>query len=346
MKILIIGGAVFIGRKTAEMLIQKGHHVTLFHRSPLLNPISNLSGEIYGDRRNLMKYADRFRELSPDVVLDMIPMIQQDALDTVSIFEGIAGRLIAVSSQDVYRVYGKLIGIESGSEDPIPLAETAPLRTRLYPYRGPTLRDDADPGKWVDFYDKIPVETAVMGSEILPGTVLRLPMVYGPNDRQHRLFDILKRIDDKRKTIILDELIAEWRWTRGYVEDVAAAVALAVCEPAAGNRIYNVGEPDGLSMKEWTELVGKVAGWDGMVIAVPPELLPEGMQSKMDARQHLVTDTSRIRLELGFKETLTREEALLRSIEWERAHPPETYDPDRFDYAGEDQIVASLGTMD
>lgn len=74
----------------------------------------------------------------------------------------------------------------------------------------------------MDAYDKILVERAVMGDADPVGTILRLPMVYGPGDPQHRLFQYLKRMDDRRPAILMDEGAAGWRWSRGYVENVAA----------------------------------------------------------------------------------------------------------------------------
>ncbi len=113
----------------------------------------------------------------------------------------------------------------------------------------------------MDAYDKIAVERVVLANADLPGTVLRLPMVYGPGDSQHRLFEYLKRMDDNRPTIPVDEGLASWRWTRGYVENVAAAVALAATNPRATGRVYNVGEDKGRSTIEWIEEIGGAAGW-------------------------------------------------------------------------------------
>ena len=83
-----------------------------------------------------------------------------------------------------------------------------------------------------------------MGAPDLLGTVLRLPAVYGPGDYQHRLFAYVKRMDDWRPAVLLGEGMASWRWTHGYVEDMASAIALAVTDERAAERVYNVGEQD------------------------------------------------------------------------------------------------------
>ena len=62
-----------------------------------------------------------------------------------------------------------------------------------------------------------------------------------------------------------------------------------------------------------------------------------------DAETHdLVTDTSRIRSELEYQESVPMNIALKQTIAWERANPPDNFDPKRFDYALEDKILDSL----
>jgi nucleoside-diphosphate-sugar epimerase len=251
-------------------------------------------------------------------------------------------RVVAISSQDVYRAYGKIIGLEPGPVEPVPLAETALLRQRLFPYRGEHPRSQDDPLRRLDDYEKILVERAVMGDPDLPGTILRLPMVYGPRDQQHRSFEYLKQMDDQRPAILLDEGLAQWRWTRGYVENVALAIALAVMDERATGRIYNVGEVGALFTAEWVEKIGRTAGWQGEVVIVPKDRLPAHLQAGVNTDQHLVVDTSRIRKELGYTEPVPRDEAIRRTIAWERTHPPEQSDPGQFDYAAEDSILTEL----
>jgi nucleoside-diphosphate-sugar epimerase len=64
-----------------------------------------------------------------------------------------------------------------------------------------------------------------MANPNLPGTVVRLPMVYGAKDIRHRFYSYLQRMDDRRCAIVLEESIARWRGSYGYVENVAYALA-------------------------------------------------------------------------------------------------------------------------
>jgi nucleoside-diphosphate-sugar epimerase len=267
----------------------------------------------------------------------MIPRNAQDAWSVVSIFKGIAQRVVALSSQDVYRAYGKLRGRESGSIEPVPLTEDSPLRTKLNPYRVQT----GESGHLVLHYEKILAEQIYMANPELPGTILRFPMIYGPRDYyQHRLFEYLKRMDDGRPAILLEEGQAEWRWTKGYAESLALAVVLAVTEDRAVGRIYNVGERETLTWADWVRAIGHAAGWDGEVVVVSRDHLPAHLVSDENTDQHLVVDTTRIRKELGYREHIPSEEALRRTVAWERAHPPGKVDPGQFDYAAEDVVLA------
>lgn len=181
-----------------------------------------------------------------------------------------------------------------------------------------------------------------MGEKDLPGTVLRLPMVYGPGDPLHRLFPILKRIDDGRTALLLDERMAQWRATRGFVENVAAAIALAATHDAAAGRVYNVGDAAAHSELSWSRAVARAAGLRGEVLVVPPEVTPRHLNPPGNTDQHWTTSTARIRSELDFAEQVSEAAALARTIEWERAHLPAQVDPARFDYAAEDAAMAAL----
>lgn len=350
MKILVLGGTGFVGPHVVRGLVEAGHEVTLFNRGrSQAVPAADIA-RIHGDRAHLSVFAGAFRRLAPEVVLDMRPFTEGDAREVKTAFRGIARRVVAVSSMDVYRAYGRLRGSEPGPPDPVPLTEDAPLRARLFPYRGtyrgtapPPPRAEDDPDRWLDHhYDKIPVERVVLGDPDLPGTVLRLPMVYGPRDEQHRLFPYLKRMDDRRPAIVLGETQARFRGSRGYVENVGAAIALAVADDRAAGRVYNVGDADPPTEANWARAIGRGAGWDGQLVVVPDDRLADHLRPKGNLEQHLVADTTRLRQELGYAEPVSEAEGFRRAVEWERANPPDEIDAAGFDYAAEDAVLAAL----
>jgi nucleoside-diphosphate-sugar epimerase len=253
----------------------------------------------------------------------MFPVGEEDARAGVARFAGVARRIVVISSGDVYRAYGRLLGTEPGSPEPVPIAEDAPLRGSLFPYR----QTAAGPTDWTYHYEKILVERAVLAGP-LPGTVLRLPAVYGPGDPYRRLRPYIKRMDDRRPAILLEENHAAWRWTHGYVEDVAQAIALAVADERATGRVYNIGEAVVPTMAERIRQIGEVAGWAGEAVPLSADRLPPHLRLPYQPQQDLVTDTGKVRRELGFNESVPGNEGLRRTIEWERANPPESGDPD------------------
>ena len=217
-----------------------------------------------GDRKRLRDSARAIRAFSPNVVVDLVLASGTQAQELMCVVRGIATRVVALSSMDVYRACGVLHGLEEGPLEPLPLTENSALRTKLSTYPPAQIAFLKSVFGWLDDdYDKIPVERAILGDPDLPGTVLRLPMVYGPGDPLHRLWPLVRRMDDRRPAIIMSAPLAAWRSPRGYVENVAAGIALAAMSDASVGRIYNIGEQRSYSELEWAQRVAKAAGWNG-----------------------------------------------------------------------------------
>lgn len=47
--------------------------------------------------------------------------------------------------------------------------------------------------------------------------------MYGPSDRQHRFLPYLQQMFDQQ-SILLEEEQAQWKFSHGYVENIAAAM--------------------------------------------------------------------------------------------------------------------------
>jgi nucleoside-diphosphate-sugar epimerase len=331
MRVLIIGGTGFIGPPLATQLVEMGHSVAVFHRGNAgvrLDDVEHILGD-RGDLRSLRPIAD--------VVIDLILISGAQAQTVMDAFRGIAKRIVAASSGDVYRACGVFHGSEEGPLESMPLTEDSPLRTKLQTYPPEQIKMLQGVFGWIDeAYDKIPVERVVMSDPELPGTVLRLPMIYGPGDHLRRFHPVLRRIDDDRRVILLDEMWAAWKGPRGYVENVAHALALAAVSDKAAGSIYNVAETPAFSELDWSRKIANVAGWDGKFVTLPKDRMPAHLLAPGNAAQHWEMNSTRIRQELGYREIVPIEGAIRRTIGWERANPPTVPLPYKFDYAAED----------
>lgn len=337
MRVLVIGGTNFIGPHVVAALHRGGHEITVYHRGHHEPELPSAVRHIHSPRAAIpvLYFPSALTDPPPDVVLHMFPVGQDDARAAVARFVGVARRMVALSSGDVYRAYGRLLGSEPGPLEPVPLDEEAPLRDTFYPYR----RTAAGPADWTFHYEKILAERAVMASPALRGTVLRLPAVYGPGDPYRRLRPYIKRMDDGRPVILLETAQAEWRWTHGYVEDVAEAIALAATDERAAGKVYNVGEAETPTVADRVRELGEVAGWRGAVVPLSADRLPSHLRAPYQPRQDLVVDTRRLRTELGFTERQSRTDGLRRTIDWERASPFPAGDPGAAEYAAEDAAL-------
>lgn len=337
MRVLLIGGNGFIGRPLTRQLTEAGHEVAIFHRSAEHSPVLP-APQIHGDRNRLADYETEIRQFAPQVIVDMVLSSGPQAEASAAFAAKLQARLVAVSSMDVYRAWGVMHGTEPGDLEPLPITEDSALRRsgRTYP---PEVVEKMKPiFTWLnEAYDKVEVERAMMG--VAGNTVIRLPMVYGPGDRLHRMYGILKRIADGRPAIIMAENYAAWRGPRGYVENVAHAIALAATSRQAAGRTYQVCDEPTLTELEWQKKIAAHAGWGGRFVTLPREKTPKHLMMPGNTAQQVVASSQRIRSELGYKEVVEPGEALRRTILWEQANPPEEQSFHQFDYEAEDSAL-------
>jgi nucleoside-diphosphate-sugar epimerase len=330
MKILVIGGTGFIGPYVVRRLAEQGHQVVVFHRGQ--SKMDLRAEHILGDRSSIPK-------IKADVVIDMILSSGKQAGGLMDTFRGIARRVVAASSCDVYRACGILHGSEDGTLEPVPLTENSPLRTKPQTYPPKQMEAVRKFYPWVDHeYDKIPVERAILGDAELPGAVCRLPMVYGPGDPARRFFPMLRRIADRRHAILFEAGQSAWKAPRGFVENVADAIALVATEDRAAGRVYNIAELPAFTELEWAQKIAAAAGWRGNFMVLPKDRTPKHLIMPGNTAQHWEVDSTRIRTELGYRERVSIEDGIGRTVEWDFKNLPDAFPLYAVDYAAEDTI--------
>ena len=305
MLVTVLGGTGFIGQHVTRQLAETGADVTTIARGTTASaglPARSLEA----DRGDVGALTGTLATAAPSVVVDMIAYARRDIEILLAALPSSVERLVVISSGDVYATYGAFLGIGRGSVDATPSDERAPLRQELFPYR----RAARTPDDMLFSYEKILVERAAMDWRGGAATILRLPMVYGPNDKQRRVAKYVDRFRIGARSIHLNAAEAAWRCTRGYVEDVAAAITLAALSESAPGNVFNVGEREALSEVAWARAIAAAVNWTGELVEDPETAAT--LEANWDV--DVTMDTARIRHVLGYDESIGPELGLRRTV--------------------------------
>jgi nucleoside-diphosphate-sugar epimerase len=315
MNVMVLGATGFIGPPLVRALAGLRHDVVAVSRNPQSAQPQPGVTALALDRGDPDAVAAA--AAGADAVIDLLAMTLATTQPLIERLAGKVGRYVLASSGDVYRQYGALHRHEWLDRPSARLDEDAPLRTKLYPYRATPRRPADDPNAWLDDYDKIPIERALAAQRDLPGVIVRLPMLYGPRDRQRRFAWAIRPMLAKAPVIEVDAQWAAWRTSYGFVDDVAAGLALAATHPSAAGA-YNLGPLEAPDHAVWAGRFAAVLSWQGEVRPVSRDAVAEPARTALDALDldfPLVADTRRIRAGLGYSEPTHPTEALRRTVE-------------------------------
>lgn len=104
MKILLIEGTPFIGPRVVSEFHTRGHEVPIFHRGEREHAsIATDVRHFHGDLTTGL--ASRGSDFESECVIHMVPMNGEDMSVVMKGFFGRTGRVVAISSVDVYLAY-------------------------------------------------------------------------------------------------------------------------------------------------------------------------------------------------------------------------------------------------
>ncbi|HLW59048.1 MAG TPA: NAD-dependent epimerase/dehydratase family protein [bacterium] len=255
MKVLITGGAGFIGSHTARALLRAGAVVVV---------VDNLST---GSRANVpagvrcheLNIADeRFVEIldreRPDLIYHfafyvLVPKSVQDPLLDVDAVVGSIRLLQKAKEIGVQKIVFASSGFLYGNTAPLPVAETSPIDP-VSPY---VVAKQAIEG-YLRFYHR---------TYGVPYVVLRYSAVYGPGQRTGAMADYIRRLSSGGQA----EIWGDGSKTRDYVhiDDVVDANLLALAVPHDHPvPVYNIGTGVETTLND---LYGRIAALLGVAAA-------------------------------------------------------------------------------
>jgi nucleoside-diphosphate-sugar epimerase len=330
MRIVVLGGTRFIGRAIVAELASHGHTLLVAHRGETEPEDFPEVAHLHCLRKELPDHAKEIAAFHPEAVVDTIAMSRASSRIALDAVPGALPRVV-LSSVDVYRAYD---GLRQNVEtDPVPLTEESAVREVRFPYKGQI------PG--MDEYEKLDVEEEYLGAG---GTVLRLPMVYGPHDGQRREEFVLRRVRAGRARIPVGS--GNWISSRAFAPDIAVAARLAIENDAARGEIFNVAEQSSPTEVQWAREILAAAGSDAELVRVPDEVLPEDLGTTGALAQHFQFDSCKARTVLGWRES-ARAQTVKASVDWHLANPPaessEDFDADDAALAKAIEPAASPG---
>lgn len=311
MKVIVTGGAGFIGSHLVDRLIKKGHKVVV---------VDNLST---GKKENLNKkakfykidicspkIAEIFKIERPEIVYHYAAQIDvrkstenpmEDAkiniLGSLNLIQNLTSNIKHQTSRPKF-IFASSVGVY-GEPKTLPVKENHPLNP-IAPYPVTKLAVE----KYLNYYQS---QGLPAGRQGLNFVSLRYSNIYGPRQSSGgeggvvAIF-IANFLKGKRPVIY-----GFGQQTRDflYVDDAVEAAILALKAPAGS--IYNVGTNKEITIKAFLKLISNILNKKTKPIFQP---LRQGEIIKSR------TDYSKIKKELGWQPKYNLEKGLTRTINW------------------------------
>jgi UDP-glucose 4-epimerase len=306
-RILVTGGAGFIGSNVADRFVALGHEVAVFDNlSSGFREFVPPKAKLYvGDLADAVEVDRVVADFRPEIVdhhaaqIDVRHSVADPAFDARVNILGSIGLMQACRAHGVRKiVYASTGGALYGEGRQLPATEDHPVNPEA-PYGA----------------SKHTVEHYLYIWKLLHGldyTVLRYPNVYGPRQNPHgeagvNAIFIGLMLAGKRPRIFGDgNAVRDYL----YVDDVVEGNVLALAK--GSGEMVNLGTGVGTSVNDIVRELKAITGFSEDAIHEP---------ARPGEVQRIYLDASRAKQVLGWAPRVTFADGLRRTVEWSRHHP-------------------------
>ncbi len=325
-KALVIGGTGPTGPFLVLGLMARGYEVTVLHRGTHEVELPAEVEHIHVDPHFLEPLAEGLSGRCFDLIVSTYGRLRHVA----KVARGKTQWLIGVGGMPFKRFWDSTAGahtlISAPEQSPRVLDPDKKLR-----YAGTMTEEYLMEQHDLGYYD---------------ATLVRYPLVYGPNHPQPFEWCIVRRLLDGRRRLIVPDGGLQLQ-TRAYAENAAAALLTCIDSPdLSKGKVYNTGEEQPLSTARWIYQIAECMGLaaDIELVSMPYDVaLPS--RPYLPHNLHKVLDVQQIRAELGYRDKVHCFEGLRRTVQWYLDNRPEPGGAverklqDPFDYHIEDRLI-------
>ena len=235
MKILVIGGNRFFGKKLVERLIKEDHSITLLNRGSIEDGFGDRVERIHCNRTDKEALQNALGQSSWDIVYDQVCFDYQTAKDACEVFAGKVSRYIYTSSQSVY---------EPGKN----LSE-ADFKPEGHKFEVRKTKDS-------DYAEaKRQAEVGFYEAADFPVALLRFPIVIGHDDYTKRFVFHVDHIKEGQE-IYFPNINARISF---ITSDFAAETLAALCEKEFVGPL-NAASPAPITLARFVEIIEDITG--------------------------------------------------------------------------------------
>lgn len=306
-KILVTGGAGFIGSHVSEELVERGHHVVV---------LDDLSG---GSIDNVVDGA-RFVEGSIDDVALVEDLFEVEGFDYVYHLAAYAAEGLSHFIKR-FNYQNNLIGSVNLINASINTQVKCFVFTSSIAVYGASLQlpmTEETPARPEDSYGiaKLAVEQELAACKEmfdLDYIIFRPHNVYGERqnigDKYRNVVGIFMNqiLQGKPMTIFGD---GEQTRAFSYIEDMAAIMAEAIEVPAAYNEVFNIGADQPYTINELAKAIATAMGVEAQVVHLPAR----------NEVAHAYSSHEKVRRIFGERPLHSLEDGLARMAQWVRGH--------------------------
>jgi nucleoside-diphosphate-sugar epimerase len=260
MKVLVIGGTLYIGRLLVDELVKAGHDVAVLHRKPK-HDLGRRVENLMADRND----ADSLREALSgrrfEVVFDNAYDWQRGttAAQVEATVRASGDRITRYLFMSSVAAYGD--GLNHKESDPLA------------------------PDYHVDPYVRHKATTErllfrMRAQSGLPVVTFRPPYVYGGNNPFYREQFFWDRLRAGRPIIIPGDGYRLMQFA--YVTDLVQAMVRAMVEPKAVGEAFNIGDPKPVAQAELVEKLAKAANLEATLVRVPRDIIAQAGGNAME----------------------------------------------------------------